>query len=179
MPIPYSIPPHRAGEEQETHLAPLNTKGKASGVGRLSCPLTLLHSSQRGIPSLLTVPGTRCQAFAWNGLGMLGMETVVIFSPQSCSGGLPLLFALPLGSCARGCWGTRGFESCSLFWLSSFGCRFEEVQKPSASFLCTPECTHVLKQAIGGASQFMGADIGQTEGRSTFKIVSNRNRACC
>lgn len=36
MPIPHPVPPHEAREEQETHLAPLNTKGKASRVGRVA-----------------------------------------------------------------------------------------------------------------------------------------------
>lgn len=93
MPTPHPVPPREARKEQEHLSTPREKRAGLVGFPQLPPDLAALLAMRSS--TLQAVPATRCQVVIWNGLGMLGMVTVVIFSPRGWSGGLPLLLPLP------------------------------------------------------------------------------------
>lgn len=137
MPVPHPVPTDKAGEEQETHLAPLSTNGKASRVSNISsaapwprCPpckeFLLCHLCQ-GLSARL-LPGMVWARKVW--------QPWYFSSHEDNLEGCPSCLLCPQGRLCKGLlgpawiWVTR-----SLFWLSLFGHRFEEVLEPFATSL--------------------------------------------
>lgn len=125
-----------------------------------------------------SVPGTQCQAFAWNGLGMWGMATTVVFNPWGQSGRLPLLFTLPykrMHGFIRTCMDLGHMQSILVipFWP-----QVEDSQELLATSFA-PGWAGCVFTTTRRASPPIVTTSGWTEGKSTFEWDSNGNVACC